>query len=105
MISTRKHWISTDGWRGYEQPISAVCGANNTGNSWDSPCPSNTCDQELRLAGSILRQNGIRYKRTWCRSSNVFCVHGYLCVEDKDIDRAKDLIRPLIDQTRLLYLA
>jgi hypothetical protein len=42
-ISTKTEYISTDGWRGYVQPINAVAGANYTGTSSDSPYPSHVC--------------------------------------------------------------
>jgi hypothetical protein len=104
-ISTRKRWISTSAWRGYEQPVYAVCGANNTGTCSDSPCPSDVCNSELRKAGAILRKAGIRYKRTICRSSNVFCAHVYLVVPEGQVQTAKELIQPIIPETRLLYIA
>ena len=103
-ISVKKVWIKTDAWRGYERPIHAVCGANNTGNWDDSPCPTNVCNRELRLAGHELRINRIPYKRVWCRSSNVFCVHGYIVVPEEFVGIGKELIEPLIKNTRLLYV-
>lgn len=103
-ISTRKIWIDTDGWRGYEQPINAVCGANDTGMWSDSPARSDVREKELNMVKTILRKNRIRFKQTVCRSSNVFCVHVYLCVSKEDKERATELIEPLIEETRLLYL-
>ena len=43
------HYIRTDGWRGYEEPVYAVAGANNTGDYSDSPCPTDICMTELRV--------------------------------------------------------
>ena len=103
-ISTKKIYVSTDGWRGYEQPKFAVCGANNTGSYSDSPCPENVCLAELKQAGNVLRKNGIKYRKTWCRSSNVFCIHGYLVVAESNLEKAKELVKPLESQTRLLYV-
>jgi hypothetical protein len=104
-ISTKKHWISTDAWRGYEKPINAVCGANNTGNWSDSPCPENDCVSEIAKARKVLKSNGIKTKLVWCRSSNLFCVHAYLLTYPENIDWAKELIKPLIADTELLYIA
>jgi hypothetical protein len=53
-ISLKKTWISSSGWRGYEEPVNAICGANNTGSYSDSPCPEKTCLAELEKAKKIL---------------------------------------------------
>lgn len=103
-ISTRKIWIATDGWRGYEQPVDALCGANDTGAWRDSPCPSDVRQIELDMVKTILRKNKIKYKQTVCKSSNVFCAHFYICVSKEDKPRATKLIEPLVDKTELLYL-
>ena len=103
-ISVKKQWISTDAWRGYEQPINAVCGANDTGTWSDSPCPSNVRETELNKAKKVLRQNKIHFKQIWCRSSNVFCIHVYLCTHPENLQKAKELIKPLEQETRLLYV-
>jgi hypothetical protein len=103
-ISLKKTYVRTDGWRGYEEPINAVCGANDTGTWSDSPCPSDIRAKELNKVKSLLRQNKINFKQSVCRSSNVFCVRVYLCVRPEDKIRANDLIQPLLDETRLLYL-
>ena len=104
-ISLKKTYIHTDGWRGYVQPVNAVCGANNTGNYSDSPCPESVCLAELGQAKRVLRANGIRFRQTWCPSSNIFCIHGYLVVPASEVVRAKELVKPLVEQTRLLYIA
>lgn len=103
-ISKRVKYVHTDGWRGYEEPINAVCGANNTGSWSDSPCPESVCLSELDQAKKVLIKNGIPYQLQWCNTSNVFCIHGYLVVPARRKKRAKELIKPLIENTRLLYL-
>jgi len=103
-ISVKKIWIATSAWRGYEEPIDALCGANDTGMSSDSPCPSTTREKELGMVKTILRKNRIKFKQTVCRSSNVFCSHVYLCVSKEDKQRAYDLIEPLVHETILLYM-
>lgn len=103
-ISLKKVWIATDGWRGYERPISAVCGANDTGGWDDSPCPTTTALKELQEAKRILRKNGIPFKSTICRSSNVFCAHRYICVPESRRDEAKKILLPLQGKTRLFYV-
>jgi len=39
-ISTKSRWVSTDGWRGYSEPINGIGGCNHTGSWSDSPCPT-----------------------------------------------------------------
>ena len=103
-ISLKKQWVSSGGYRGYSEPKSAVCGANDTGMWSDSPCRSDVATKELWMAKSILRKNNIPFRHIYCESSNVFCSHRYLCVPDKDIERAKELIEPIIKETTLLYI-
>lgn len=103
-ISTKKKWISTDAWRGYEQPVNAVAGANDTGNWSDSPCPSSISLKEIDEARQILKQNKIVSKTIITRSSNVFCAHRYLLTHPENKEKAKDLLKPLLDQTRLFYI-
>jgi hypothetical protein len=101
----RMSYKNTDGWRGYSEPVNAIAGANNTGNWSDSPCPENVCLSELDKAKEILINKNIPYSFKWCETSNVFCVHGYILVKgSKRKNRAKELIKPLISETRLLYV-
>ena len=103
-ISKKMKYVKTDGWRGYEEPQNAVCGANDTGTYSDSPCNSNDCENELKQARKILRQNSIRFVSHWGRSSNVFCIHRYLLTDAENKEKALELLEPLVSETRLLYL-
>jgi hypothetical protein len=104
LISLKKEYIRTDGWRRYTQPINAVCGANDTGSWDDSPCPSKTRADELNQAKKLLRENKIPFRQTVCQTSNVFCVHVYLCVSPENKERARTILQPLESKTRLFYL-
>jgi hypothetical protein len=103
MISTKTKYVRTDGWRGYEQPINAVAGANDTGGWEDSPCPTETCLNELRKVKRALRQAGIKYRSTINPSSNVFCAHRYVVVAEEDRDKALEIVETCLEDTRLLY--
>ena len=103
-INTKTKYVNTGGYRGYEEPINAIAGANNTGNYSDSPCPESVCLSELDQVKKIMIQNNIPYKLVWCESSNVFCMHGYIVVPGVLKRRAKKLIQDLPEQTRLLYI-
>jgi hypothetical protein len=101
---TGKAWVDTDGWRGYEMPAYAVVGANDTGMFSDSPCPTTVCKRELAMAEQKLKEKGVEYKHAIGTTSNVFCLHRYLIVKPKDIDRATELVAPLIPEASLMYL-
>lgn len=99
-------WVSSDGWRGYEQPTYAVCGANDTGMWDDSPCRSDIAERELNGMMSVLKERKIPTKRLTTATSNVFCVHHYVVVPPYYIDKAKDIIAEAYEETTtsLLYL-
>ncbi len=103
-ISLRTIYRRSDGWRGSEQPIFAAAGANDTGGWSDSPCPSNVATEELQKAAGVLRSAKIKYKETVAQTSNVFCVGRYLVVSEADLQKAKELVKTVLDDTRLLYI-
>ena len=45
--TTKTKYVRIDGWRGYAQPVNAIAGCNDTGNSEDSPCPSSLAQEEI----------------------------------------------------------
>lgn len=104
VFNLKMKYVKTDGWRGYSEPINAICGANNTGTWSDSPCNENVCIAELDTVKKIMMQNSIPYKLVWCETSNVFCIHGYIVVPGRLKKRAKKLIQDLPAKTELLYL-
>lgn len=105
LFDTTQKWVASDGWRGYNEPIYAVCGANDTGTWDDSPCPSDVCERELMDAINVIKNKGIPTKVITCESSNVFCVHRYVIVPPKYVDKAREIVREHIDSTdnRLIY--
>ena len=105
VISTRMTYVRTDAQRGYSEPVGAVCGANDTGTWDDSPCPSHIAAEELGRAMKVLKEAKIKYKRLTTETSNVFCVHHYLVTSENNKQRAKELIEPILEGTRLLYIA
>lgn len=103
MISKKLRYVRTDGWRGYEEPVNAIAGANDTGTWDDSPCPSHVADAELKKVKILLAKNHIKFVTMTTRSSNVFCVHRYILVAPEDRDRALELAESCVPGTRLLY--
>lgn len=102
-ISKKMTWVATSAWRGYEQPINAVGGANDTGGWSDSPCPTDRCSRELDQFKKMLRAEGIPYVEAAGHSSNVFCIHRYVLVHPDDGERARQLARELEKTTLLFY--
>ncbi len=90
-ISTKSRWVSTDGWRGYSEPINGIGGCNHTGSWSDSPCPTHVVKSELDGFKKILRQNKIKFKQFVTQSSNVFCQHVYILVNPTDRERGLEL--------------
>lgn len=105
LFDTTQRWIRTDAWRGYSEPIYAVCGANDTGMWGDSPCPSNVCERELTDAVRVIKNKGIPTKIVTTETSNVFCVHRYVVVPPKYVDVAREVVREHINnsETNLIY--
>lgn len=106
VFSAQLRYIHTDGWRGYEEPIYAVVGANDTGMYSDSPCPSNVREEELKAIANVLNSAGIPTKEVVTQSSNVFCVHVYLIAKIKQVQQARDIVKHYLEntETRLSYL-
>jgi hypothetical protein len=103
-ISKKKVWVSINAWRGYQKPVNAIAGANDTGVYPDSPCKSNIRKDEIGRAKSLLRKNGIRFSTTWGQTSNVFCVSQYILVNPDDRQKATEVIEPIVNECQLLFL-
>jgi hypothetical protein len=104
-FSKKTKYVRTDGWRGYDEPIYAVVGANDTGTFEDSPCNSNVTTRELGAVKMLLKANKIPYREISCQTSNVFCIHRYVIVPPEQLDVAKKLISEKINLSdfQLLY--
>jgi hypothetical protein len=105
MISKKTKYVHTSGWRGYEEPINAVAGVNDTGTAPDSPCPSDVATRELSEYTRRLRKEGIRYRTMWCGTSNIFCNSKYVLTAPEHQARAKEIAREMASETTLLYPA
>lgn len=103
MISTKTHYVRTDGWRGYVEPIDAIAGANDTGDWNDSPCPSDVCKTELGKVKSELKKAKIKYKSMATNSANVFCLHRYILVAKEDKKKSLKIVEKCLEDTILLY--
>lgn len=103
-ISMKQRWVATSGWRGYMTFDNSVAGANDTGTFDDSPCPSPVRAREIGMAKAALRKAGIRHRTAWARTSNCFSVGQHVLVAPQDRQRALEALRPLVDETRLLWV-
>jgi hypothetical protein len=98
--------------RGYgyiQRPTFAVAGANNTGMSYDSPCPTDVCKKELLGFQDVLKKNGIKSIVMACETDNIFCEHVFVVVSEKDHPKAYELANKYVEEgpdgkgTRLFY--
>lgn len=102
-ISRKTIWVSTNAWRGYEQPINAVAGANDTGTLSDSPCNSNTRRSEIDAFLKKLRKEKIRFRTIWARTSNIFCSAQMVLVDPENRVRAYKIAKAHEQETSLFY--
>ena len=98
-ISLKTKWVRTDAWRGYEEPIYAFAGYNDTGNWSDSPYPTSSGQSSRKKFTAYLRKNKIPFKHTTKKTSNVFSVNHYFVTSSKNVSRAKTLTRQYITET------
>lgn len=103
-ISMKTKYVRTGGWRGYEEYVNTVAGANDTGGWDDSPCPSWKRKEEIAMATSALRKAGIRFRTGWGTSSNCFMQRQQVLVAPEDRAKAIELLLPLRAQTDLLWV-
>jgi hypothetical protein len=102
-ISQKLMITKKDGWYYRLEPIYAICGVNDTGSDFDSPCPSELASKELDLVKKILRKNKIRYITKSVPTMNIFCIKRFIIVSEEDKYKALRLIDHLRSETRLLY--
>jgi len=107
--SRKKKYVRFNAWRGQEEPVYAVAGANDTGMSSDSPCPSDVCKAELGMVKQVLKENNIPARMATGQSSNVFCLCRYLIVPVNLVEAARGILSFWYQtegrwSTRLLYL-
>jgi hypothetical protein len=105
MFVTELKYVETSSWRGYEEPIYAIAGVNDTGSWSDSPCPSNIADKELSDIINVLKKHKISVKKITTSTSNVFCVHHYLIPKLKYVDKAREIVKEHLSKvdTMLIY--
>ena len=106
-FSKKTKWVSTDAWRGYEQPVYAVAGASDTGSWSDSPNPSIDVENEMNMIKKELSQSGIPTKEVITRSSNVFMGKRWLIapksIYPKAKKKSKDILKKLIKETHFIH--
>lgn len=103
-ISKKTEWIKTNGWHGYNEPVNAIAGCNDTGSWEDSPCRSSIRKTEVKEFCSILKQNKIQYVTMWCETSNAFCAKQFVLVAPENRAKAIELAKIHVNNTRLFYV-
>ena len=94
------------GGRGYNIPATAIAGASDTG-TWYSPCPTGEVVAEIqRFQRAVLRPAKIPSRTVIGSTSNIFCGKRWVCVAEKDWEKAAGLAQKWIDANKdtLRYL-
>ena len=99
-FSKKKKWVSTDAWRGYEQPLYAIAGVNDTGNWSDSPYPSNKTNSELKKFRAKLKKMGVPTRKVTGRTSNVFAGNQYLIAPIEGFEDSKTKVKKLLKKKK-----
>ena len=99
-FSTKKKWVSTDAWRGYEEPVYAIAGVNETGMWDDSPSPSNKTGAELKKFREQLKKMGVPTRISTGKTSNVFAVNNYLIAPTELYPDAKTKVKKLLQKKK-----
>ena len=99
-ISLKKKWVRTDDWRGYEEPINAFAGYNDTGNWEDSPYPSNEGYKRAVEFKKFLKEKKIPFKTTTGKTSNIFAVNHFFVTTPEKVEEAKKLTDEFIRKTK-----
>ena len=95
-FSKKKKWVATDGWRGYEEPVYAIAGVNDTGMWSDSPSPSNKTNAELHKFRATLNKLGIPTRKVTGQTSNVFAGNQFLIAPKELYPTAKQKVKELL---------
>jgi len=96
--SKKMKYVKTDAWRGYEEPVYAVAGVNDTGMWSDSPSPSNVTGGELKDFQKELKQMGVPTKVVTGKTSNVFAVNNYLVAPTEIYPDAKSKVKKVLPE-------
>jgi hypothetical protein len=94
--SLKKKWVKTDAWRGYEEPVYAIAGVNDTGMWSDSPSPSNKTNAELQKFRAKLNELGIPTRKVTGQTSNVFAGNQFLIAPKELYPTAKQKVKELL---------
>ena len=101
--TTKMNYVRIDGWRGYNEPVNAVGGCNDTGMWSDSPCRSDIANAEIDSFIAKLKKEKIRYRKVSGNSSNVFMGKIFVCVHADQRLKAQEIAFKHLDETRLFY--
>lgn len=92
------HWKKQSSF--YWPPLTAIAGASNTGNWSDSPAKDDDCQREVQAFQAFLRKNKVPSSIAWGRTTNIFCVKVYVQVHPKHHDKARELLKQHLSETK-----
>lgn len=103
-FSKKKRWVSTDAWRGYDEPVFEIAGASDTGMWEDSPAPSDRVDIELVRVKKYLKEERIPYREVKGGSSNAFMGKRWIITDTENYPQKKKKVREWIDEQDFSYV-
>lgn len=95
-FNIKQKWVSTDVWRGYDQPIYAIAGVNDTGEWSDSPSRGSETIPQLKTLQKELKKQGIQTKKITSRTSNIFARNHFLIAKPSQYEKAKKITQEFI---------
>ena len=95
--TTKTKVYRMDAWRSWLEPVNAVGGCNFT-DEWHD-----TAKKEVDSFCKKLRQAKIKNRCVWGNSSNVFCMHKYICVHPEQRLEAQSIAFKHRDETQYFY--
>ena len=98
--SKKMKWVSSDAWRGHEEPVFAIAGVNDTGMWSDSPSPSNVTGNELKKFQKELAGLGVPTRVATGKTSNVFAVNNFLITPKSIFPTAKSKVKKILQRNK-----
>lgn len=103
-FSTKKKWVKTDAWRGYEEPVYGIAGVADTGSWEDSPSPTNAVMSEINSFKKELKKLGVPTRMVHTRTSNVFAGGHHLIAPVELYPSVKDKVKQILKKKKWEYI-
>lgn len=98
MVSLKKHWVRTDGWRGYYKYDNSVFSGSSLAGFGDPYAESCNAEEmkNIKMVKSVLNKNKIPYRLAQARTSNMFAGSYDIVVDKENVKKAKALLKGVV---------